>query len=157
VRHAHECARAFRQEQFNFQDVGSFTWGTSWPDKYWPNAHLPHDGTTGTQPGDRALSMWLVLNHSAVAYVQYGPRTVGTRDAQFGGGDPEERQMSQQLSPRPKSPRRQKLKKRANSLPSCRQLADRFVELQRLRQEVRAAESGQRAVRRVTPASEELA
>jgi hypothetical protein len=65
--------------------------------------------------------------------------------------------MSQQLSPHPKSSRSQKLKKRANSLPSCRQLADRFVELQRLRQEVRAAESGQKALRRVTPVSAEVA
>lgn len=57
--------------------------------------------------------------------------------------------MNQKLSPRPKSPRREKLKKRANSL-SCRELADRFVELQRLRQEVHAAEAGKRAARRVS-------
>jgi len=57
-------------------------------------------------------------------------------------------------SPYPKSPQRQKLKKTANPLPSCRQLADRFVELLRLRQEVRAAESGQQAVRRPVSAAE---
>jgi hypothetical protein len=108
----------------------------------------------GTQPGDRAASMCLVLNQSVAAYVKYGPHVVGTRDAQFGGVDPEERQMSDS-SPHPKSSRRQKLKKRANLLPTCRQLAERFVELQRLRHEVRVAESGQQAARR--PVSAEFA
>jgi hypothetical protein len=51
--------------------------------------------------------------------------------------------MSEQRSLPPKPLRRRKHLKGANTVPSCRQLAERFVQLHRLRQEVRAAESGQ--------------
>jgi hypothetical protein len=53
--------------------------------------------------------------------------------------------MSQQLSPSPKSSQRQKPKKSAKQVPSCRQLAERFLKLQRLRKKVRAVESGHKA------------
>ena len=51
--------------------------------------------------------------------------------------------MSQPLSSLSKSSRTQKHKKSANPAPSCRQLDERFVQLQRLRQKLRAAESRQ--------------
>jgi hypothetical protein len=65
--------------------------------------------------------------------------------------------MSPRLSPSPKSSQRQKPKKSANPVPSCRQLAERFLQLQRLRQKVRAVESGQKPGRRAASVSAELA
>jgi hypothetical protein len=50
----------------------------------------------------------------------------------------------------PKTLRKQKLRKNAAKVPSVRYLAQRFVQLQRLRQQVHAAEKGQAAGRSVT-------
>jgi hypothetical protein len=61
--------------------------------------------------------------------------------------------MSQQ---HPESSRRLKPKRSTNP-PSCRRLAERFVQLQRLRQKVRAAESRLKPERRAAPVSAELA
>jgi len=47
--------------------------------------------------------------------------------------------------------------KTIGSVPSSKQLADRFLELQRLRQEVRAAEFRQAGQRVLTPAFSEFA
>jgi len=48
----------------------------------------------------------------------------------------------------PKTLRKQELRKYAAKVPSVRYLAQRFVQLQRLRQQVHAAEKGQAAVGR---------
>lgn len=58
--------------------------------------------------------------------------------------------MNQQLGP-PRSSRRQKPKEIREPVSSPGQLAERFFELQRLRQKVREAESGQKVGRREGP------
>ena len=52
--------------------------------------------------------------------------------------------MNQQLGI-PRFSRRQKPKRTREAVPSSGQLAERFFELQRLRQKVREAESGQKS------------
>ena len=64
--------------------------------------------------------------------------------------------MNQQLGI-PRFSRRQKPKKTREAVPSSGQLAERFFELQRLRQKVREAKSGQKVGRREAPISTELA
>jgi hypothetical protein len=63
--------------------------------------------------------------------------------------------MNQQFGIPPSS-RRQKSKKARETVPSLGQLAERFSELQRLRQKVREAESGQMAGGRAAPITSEI-